>query len=302
MTGDPLGPPLRAVVERFGLRADKRLGQHFLFDQNLLQRIVMVAGDLSGRTVLEVGPGPGGLTRALLATSAAQVIAIERDPRCLLALRELVEQAAGRLQLIEADALEVDLADLATGRLSVVANLPYNIGTPLLVRWLDRLDHLERLTLMFQREVAARIVAPPGSRVYGRLSVLVQWLCEARSLMHLPARSFVPPPKVASSLIQVTPRPQPLWPADKRLLERVLAAAFQQRRKMLRASLRSLTDQPEALLEAADVPPTARAEQIDVAGFCRLACSYQALGGGAIPCGSSGTGARSRSAPAGGGA
>lgn len=301
MAEDPRGPPLRVVVERFGLRADKRLGQHFLFDQNLLQRIVMVAGDLSGRTVLEVGPGPGGLTRALLATPAARVIAIERDARCLLALRELAEQAAGRLQLIEADALDVDLADLAADRLTVVANLPYNIGTALLVRWLDRLDRLERLTLMFQREVAARIVAPPGSRVYGRLSVLVQWLCEARCLMHLPARSFVPPPKVASSLIQLTPRPQPLWPADKGLLERVLAAAFQQRRKMLRASLRSLTDQPEALLEAADVPPTARAEQVDVAGFCRLARSYQLLGG-PRPSGASGTGARSRSAPAGGAA
>jgi 16S rRNA (adenine1518-N6/adenine1519-N6)-dimethyltransferase len=302
MTQDPLGPPLRAVVERFGLRADKRLGQHFLFDQNLLQRIVIAAGDLSGRTVLEVGPGPGGLTRALLATPAARVIAIERDPRCLLALRELVVQAAGRLQLIEADALDVDPGDLAADQLTVVANLPYNIGTPLLLRWLDRLDRLERLTLMFQREVAARIVAPPGNRVYGRLSVLVQWLCEARCLMHLPARSFVPPPKVASSLVQLTPRPQPLWPADKTLLERVLAAAFQQRRKMLRASLRSLTDQPEALLEAADVTPTARAEQIDVAGFCRLARSYQALGGCATPAGASGTGARSRSAPAGGGA
>jgi 16S rRNA (adenine1518-N6/adenine1519-N6)-dimethyltransferase len=302
MSEDPLGPPLRAVVERFGLRADKRLGQHFLFDQNLLRRIVTVAGDLSGRTVLEVGPGPGGLTRALLATPAARVIAIERDPRCLLALRELADQAAGRLQLIEADALDVDLADLTADRLSVVANLPYNIGTPLLLRWLDRLDRLERLTLMFQREVAARIVAPPGSRVYGRLSVLVQWLCEARCLMHLPARSFVPPPKVASSLIQLTPRPQPLWPADKIILERVLAAAFQQRRKMLRASLRSLTDQPEALLEAAGVSPTARAEQIDVAGFCRLARSYRELDGGARPSGASGTGARTRSAPAGGGA
>jgi 16S rRNA (adenine1518-N6/adenine1519-N6)-dimethyltransferase len=295
MTEQPPGPPLRAVVERFGLRADKRLGQHFLFDQNLLQRIVAAAGDLSGRTVLEVGPGPGGLTRALLASPAARVIAIERDPRCLLALGELVDHAGGRLQLIAADALDVDPADLAADQvLTVVANLPYNVGTPLLLRWLDRLDRLERLTLMFQREVAARIVAPPGSRVYGRLSVLVQWLCEARCLMHLPASSFVPPPKVASSLVQLTPRPQPLWPAEKALLERVLAAAFQQRRKMLRASLKSLTEQPEALLEAADVPPTARAEQIDVAGFCRLARSYQALGGGTRPFGASGTGARSR--------
>lgn len=294
MAGPPPGAPaaqdapLRAVIARFGLRADKRLGQHFLLDQNLLQRIAAAAGDLSGRTVLEVGPGPGGLTRALLATPAARVIAIERDPRCLLALRTLAEHAKGRLQLIEADALTVDLAGLYAdlgadlgadpgARLTIVANLPYNVGTTLLVRWLDRIERIERLTLMFQREVAARIVAPPGSRTYGRLSVLVQWLCEARNLMNLPARAFVPPPKVASSLIQLTPRPKPLWPADKRALERVLAAAFQQRRKMLRASLKSLVAQPDALLEAAAVEPTARAEQIDVAGFCRLARSFQEL-------------------------
>jgi 16S rRNA (adenine1518-N6/adenine1519-N6)-dimethyltransferase len=288
--GEPGGPPLRTVIERFGLRADKRLGQHFLLDTNLLRRIVAAAGDLRGRTVLEIGPGPGGLTRALLASPAARIIAIERDPRCLLALQDLAGAAGGRLQLIEADALAIDLADLSSGRLTVVANLPYNIGTPLLVRWLDRLERLERLTLMFQREVAARIVAPPGSRVYGRLSVLVQWLCEVRSVMHLPARAFVPPPKVASSLIQLTPRPQPLAPADKACLERVLAAAFQQRRKMLRVSLRSLGERPDALLEAAGVPPTARAEQIDVAGFCRLARCWQASGGRVSPAAASGTG------------
>jgi 16S rRNA (adenine1518-N6/adenine1519-N6)-dimethyltransferase len=271
-------PPLRTVIGRFGLSADKRLGQHFLLDANLLRRIVAAAGDLRGRTVLEVGPGPGGLTRALLATPAARVIAIERDRRCLLALKDLAHDAGARLQLIEADALSVDIADLTDGRLSVVANLPYNIGTPLLVRWLDRLERLERLTLMFQREVAARIAAPPGSRVYGRLSVLVQWLCEVRPLMHLPARAFVPPPKVASTLIQLVPRPQPLAPADKACLERVLAAAFGQRRKMLRVSLKSLSERPEALLQDAGVPATARAEEIDVAGFCRLANCWQAAG------------------------
>jgi 16S rRNA (adenine1518-N6/adenine1519-N6)-dimethyltransferase len=271
-----LGPPLRTVIERFGLRADKRLGQHFLLDPNLLRRIVAAAGDLRGRTVVEVGPGPGGLTRALLATPAALIIAIERDPRCLLALRDLAAAADGRLQLIEADALTIDLADLSRGQLAVVANLPYNIGTPLLLRWLGRLEHLERLTLMFQREVAGRIVASPGSRAYGRLSVLAQWLCEVRCVMHLPARAFVPPPKVASSLIQLTPRPQPLAPADRQCLEQVLAAAFQQRRKMLRASLKSLTDRPDALLDAAGIAGTARAEQIGVEGFCRLARCYQA--------------------------
>jgi 16S rRNA (adenine1518-N6/adenine1519-N6)-dimethyltransferase len=285
-----LGPPLRTVIERFGLRADKRLGQHFLLDSNLLRRIVAAAGDLRGRTVVEVGPGPGGLTRALLATPAALVIAIERDPRCLLALQDLAAAADGRLRLIEADALTIDLADLSWGQLAVVANLPYNIGTPLLLRWLGRLDHLERLTLMFQREVAARLAAPPGNRAYGRLSVLAQWLCEVRCVMHLPARAFVPPPKVASSLIQLTPRPQPLAPADRQCLERVLAAAFQQRRKMLRASLKSLTDRPDALLDAASVPATARAEQIDVEGFCRLARCYQASLGRASPVAASGTG------------
>jgi 16S rRNA (adenine1518-N6/adenine1519-N6)-dimethyltransferase len=270
----PVEPPLKAIIERFGLRADKRLGQHFLLDPNLLRRIVAAAGDLEGRTVLEVGPGPGGLTRALLASPAARVIAIERDPRCLRALQGLADAAGDRLQLIEADALAVDLTGLG-GPLTVVANLPYNIATTLLLRWLDQLDRLQRLTMMFQREVGARIVAPPGSRTYGRLSVLVQWLCEAQPLFHLPAKAFVPPPKVASSLIQLTPRATPLAPADKRCLERVLAAAFQQRRKMLRVSLKSLVTQPEALLEAAEVLPTARAEQIDVAGFCRLARCYE---------------------------
>ncbi len=273
----PVEPPLRAIIERFGLRADKRLGQHFLLDPNLLRRIVAAAGDLEGRTVLEVGPGPGGLTRALLASPAARVIAIERDPRCLRALAGLADAAGDRLQLIEADALAVDLADLSSAPLTVVANLPYNIATTLLLRWLGQLDRLQRLTMMFQREVGARIVAPPGSRTYGRLSVLVQWLCEAQPLFHLPAKAFVPPPKVASSLIQLTPRATPLAPADKRCLERVLAAAFQQRRKMLRVSLKSLMAQPEVLLEAAEVLPTARAEQIDVAGFCRLARCYQEL-------------------------
>jgi 16S rRNA (adenine1518-N6/adenine1519-N6)-dimethyltransferase len=269
-------PPLRAVIERFELRADKRLGQHFLLDPNLLRRIAAAAGDLAGRTVVEVGPGPGGLTRALLEAGAGRVVAIERDPRCIAALGELAA-ADGRLRLIEADALALPLADLGTGRVSIVANLPYNIGTALLLTWLDQLERIERMTLMFQREVALRIGAPPGSRVYGRLSVLAQWLCEVRSLMHLPSRAFVPPPKVASSLLQLTPRPQPLAPAPRDALERVLKAAFGQRRKMLRSSLRSLPGRPEDLLAAAGLPATARAEEIDVAGFCRLARSHAAL-------------------------
>jgi 16S rRNA (adenine1518-N6/adenine1519-N6)-dimethyltransferase len=255
-------------------RADKRLGQHFLLDANLLARIAAAAGDLTAQTVLEVGPGPGGLTRALLAAGAARVIAIERDHRFADALQELVADSGGRLHLIEADALAVALAGLAEERLSVVANLPYNIATPLLLGWLDQLDRIEAMTLMLQREVAERLVASPGGRTYGRLSVLAQWLCEVRRLMHLPARAFVPPPRVASTLVRLTPRRPPLAPADKATLERVTAAAFGQRRKMLRSSLRSLTDRPEALLAAAEVPATARAEEIDVAGFCRLARAY----------------------------
>ena len=265
------------MIARFGLRADKRLGQHFLLDPMLLAKIARAAGDLRGRTVLEVGPGPGGLTRALLGAGAARVIAIERDPRCIAALLELAAKVAPRLEVIEADALTFDLADLGGDRIVVVANLPYNIGTALLLRWLDRVDRLDSLTLMFQREVAERLAATPGASAYGRLSVIVQWLCDVRILLHLPGRAFVPPPQVASSLVRLRPHAQPLAPADKPTLERVLAAAFGQRRKMLRASLKSLIPDPGRLLEAAGVPPTARAEEIDVAGFCRLARSYQAL-------------------------
>jgi 16S rRNA (adenine1518-N6/adenine1519-N6)-dimethyltransferase len=282
--------PLRVVIERFQLRADKRLGQHFLLDPQLLARIARAAGDLSGRTVLEVGPGPGGLTRALLAAGAGRVIAIERDPRCVAALRELADLAGGRLEVIEADALTYDLARLGAGRMTVVANLPYNIGTALLLNWLDQIERLETLTLMFQREVAERLAAAPGTGSYGRLSVIVQWLCEVQIVMHLPGRAFVPPPQVASSLVHLRPRAHPLAPADKPALERVLAAAFGQRRKMLRASLKSLTADPGRLLDAAGVPATARAEDIDVEGFCSLARSYQALAAGDAITGSRETG------------
>ncbi len=274
---EPPLAPLRAVLDEFGLRADKRLGQHFLLDTNILARIAAAAGPLAGKTVLEVGPGPGGLTRALLATAAAEVIAIERDPRCIEALAPLVAHAAGRLRLITGDAMRQPLAELAhSGRLVIVANLPYNVGTPLLIGWLDQLEHIEQMVLMFQREVADRLLAGPGSRTYGRLSVLVQWLCQVERIMHLPAAAFVPPPKVASSLLRLRPRPQPLAPADRRALGQVLAAAFNQRRKMLRTSLKALVPAPEPLLAAAAVPPTARAETIDIAGFCRLAQAYQA--------------------------
>ncbi|MEL6961830.1 MAG: 16S rRNA (adenine(1518)-N(6)/adenine(1519)-N(6))-dimethyltransferase RsmA [Pseudomonadota bacterium] len=271
--------PLRDVIRDHNLRAEKRLGQHFLLDTNLLSRIVSLAGDLTGRTVLEIGPGPGGLTRALLASGASHVVAIERDPRCIEALQELVMAFEGQLTLIEADAMEVDLAMIRPEqRLTIVANLPYNVGTALLLRWLDQLVHIESMTLMFQREVADRLIAQPRSKDYGRLSVLVQWLCTTERLLHLPAKAFVPPPKVASSIIGLTPRDEPLEPADKRLLERILAAAFGQRRKMLRTSLKPLIRDPRPLLAAAGLDETARAEELDVESFCHLARQAEADG------------------------
>jgi 16S rRNA (adenine1518-N6/adenine1519-N6)-dimethyltransferase len=227
--------------------------------------------------VLEVGPGPGGLTRALLAAGAARVIAIERDRRCIAALSELAIAASGRLELIEADALQLDVADLDADHIVAVANLPYNIGTPLLLGWLDRIALFDALVLMFQREVAERLAAASGSGAYGRPSVLVQWLCEVEIVMHLPGGAFVPAPQIASTLVRLIPRPQPLAPADKPVLERVLAAAFGQRRKMLRVSLKALRVDPGKLLAEAEVPPTARAEEIDIAAFCRLARSYERL-------------------------
>ena len=256
------------MIERFQLRADKRLGQHFLLDRQLLARIVRTAGDLRGRTVLEVGPGPGGLTRALLDADAGRVIAIERDPRCAAAVAELAA-APGRLEVIEADALRFEVDRLGADHLVAMANLPYNIGTPLLLLWLDRIELFDVMVLMFQREVAERLAAAPGSAAYGRLSVIVQWLCEVRIALHLPGRAFVPPPQVSSSVVQPRVMVRPSSPT-----------AFGQRRKMLRVSLKSLTANPLVLLEAAWVPPTARAEEIDVAGFCRLARSYSALDGG----------------------
>ena len=272
MTYGPELRPLRDVIREHDLRADKRLGQHFLLDTNLLDRIVVTAGDLDGKMVLEVGPGPGGLTRAVLKTGAKRVVAIERDPRCVAALSELVEAAEGRLTLIQADALEADLAELADGqKFAIIANLPYNVGTALLLRWLDQLDHVSSMTLMFQREVADRLLAKPGNRSYGRLSVLIPWLLEIERLINLPAKAFVPPPKVASTVIGLTPRKQPLFEADRKTLERTLAAAFSQRRKMLRSSLKSLLSDPIPVLTAADIDPSARAEQIDIEGFCRLA-------------------------------
>jgi 16S rRNA (adenine1518-N6/adenine1519-N6)-dimethyltransferase len=264
-------PPLRETIARHGLDARKRFGQHFLLDLNLTRRIARAAAPLDDGMVIEVGPGPGGLTRALLLEGAARVVAIEVDPRPLAALAELTAAANGRLTVIEADALTVDLATLGPAPRRVVANLPYNISTPLLVRWLQRADAIADMVLMFQREVVDRLAARPRTKDYGRLSVLAQHVCEVRRLFDVPASAFVPPPKVTSSVARLTP-----WPASQRLadlapLERVTAAAFGQRRKMLRGSLAGLFPDPGATLEGLGLPPTARAEELAVADFVRLA-------------------------------
>ncbi|MBT5107612.1 MAG: 16S rRNA (adenine(1518)-N(6)/adenine(1519)-N(6))-dimethyltransferase RsmA [Rhodospirillaceae bacterium] len=270
-------PPLREVIARHDLAARKGLGQHFLLDLNLTRRIARAAGDLSTGTVFEIGPGPGGLTRALLMEGARRVVAIERDPRCIEALAELVEASEGRLEVIQGDARDVDLATLGAAPRRVVANLPYNVATPLLINWLTHANLYTSLTLMFQREVGDRIVAEPGSRTYGRLSVLANWRCRTERLLTLPARAFTPPPKVESTVVALTPRTPPPLDADIKCLEAVTAAAFGQRRKMLRSALKSLGVDTEALLTRAGVDPTSRAETIDIAGFTALAQGYAAL-------------------------
>ena len=264
-------PPLREVIARHGIAARRSLGQNFILDLNVTRRIARAAAPLDGVNVIEVGPGPGGLTRALLEEGASRVVAIERDRRCLAALGELAAAYAGRLDLVEGDALELDPAALTPAPRKIVANLPYNIATALLLRWLDRIGDYQSLTLMFQREVAERLVAPPRGPAYGRLSVIAQWLTEPKILFDLPPRAFVPAPKVTSSVVLLTPRPAPLAPAEKPALERVTAAAFGQRRKMLRSSLKTLGVPVEPLLAAARIVPTARAEELSVAEFCALA-------------------------------
>ena len=267
-------PPLREVIARHDLRARKALGQNFLLDLNLTARIARAAGNLAGSDVLEIGPGPGGLTRGLLAEGARHVLAIEKDARCLPALAEIADAYPGRLTVLQGDALRIDPLEHLTRPIKVVANLPYNVGTELLVRWLTPPDwppFWESLTLMFQREVAERIVAKPGGKAYGRLALLAQWRCEARIVLTLPREAFTPPPKVASAVVHLTALPEPLFPADAKVLERVVAAAFNQRRKMLRASLRGLDAQIEARLTRLGIPPTARAEEIGLEEFCALA-------------------------------
>jgi 16S rRNA (adenine1518-N6/adenine1519-N6)-dimethyltransferase len=270
-------PPLREVIAEHGLDARKSLGQNFLLDLNLTGRIARAAGDLGQGTVIEVGPGPGGLTRALLSAGARKVIAIERDTRCRGIHAQIAEAYPGRLEVIEADALEVDAAALGEGPLKIVANLPYNVATPLLLRWLRTPRAFECLVLMFQKEVVDRLAAKPGTKEYGRLSVITQWLCDVRPQFEVNPRAFTPPPKVTSTVVRLDPRPEPLAAARMGTLERVTAAAFGQRRKMLRASLKSLGD-AEALCAAAGLDPTARAETVPVEGFAALARAVDAQG------------------------
>ncbi|PXW82888.1 dimethyladenosine transferase [Ruegeria sp. P4] len=269
-------PPLREVIATHQLSARKSLGQNFLLDLNLTAKIARQAGDLTGCDVLEIGPGPGGLTRGLLSEGARKVLAIEKDQRCLPALAEIADAHPGRLEVINGDALEIDPLAHLTPPIRVAANLPYNVGTELLVRWLTPKDwppFWQSLTLMFQREVAERIVAQPGSKAYGRLAILAQWRAEAKIALSLPPGAFTPPPKVSSAVVHLTALPEPRFPADATILGRVVAAAFNQRRKMLRASLKGVSPQIEDHLNAAGIPPTERAEQVSLEGFCALARS-----------------------------
>ncbi|HBK09050.1 MAG TPA: 16S rRNA (adenine(1518)-N(6)/adenine(1519)-N(6))-dimethyltransferase [Acetobacteraceae bacterium] len=261
-------PPLREVIARHGLAARHSLGQHFLLDGNLTDRIVREAGDLAGRHVIEVGPGPGGLTRSLLSTAAHDITAIELDRRAIGAVSELAETANGRLKVIEGDALSVDMASLVPTPRQIIANLPYNVASPLLVGWLRKAASFERLTLMFQQEVAERICAEADTPAYGRLSVLTQWTCDARIVMRLPPGAFTPPPKVWSAVVSLTPHAAQPDPALFARMEALTAAAFGQRRKMLRGSLRALGG--EALLASAGIAPERRAETLSVAEFDRL--------------------------------
>jgi 16S rRNA (adenine1518-N6/adenine1519-N6)-dimethyltransferase len=272
-------PPLKEVIASHGLAARRSLGQHFLLDPRITGRIAAAAGDLSGRTVLEVGPGPGGLTRALLAAGAGPLLAIERDDRCIAALQDLSRAAEGRLVIVPADALAVDEPALARANagaapLTIVANLPYNIATVLILKWLARPADFADIVVMVQKEVAERLTASPRTPDYGRLSVMVQWRAAVETLFDLAPGAFTPPPKVVSTVVRITPRAEPLAPADPKAIEAVARAAFGQRRKMLRSALKSLGRDPGRLLAAAEITPTARAEELSVADFAALARAY----------------------------
>lgn len=284
MTNAPLSdglPPLRDVIKHYDLTAKKALGQNFLLDLNITRKIARACGDLRDQTVVEVGPGPGGLTRALLLEGAGKVVAVERDGRCLPALNEIASAYQDRLEVTHGDALEIDWLSLIgqnEKRATIAANLPYAVASLLLVGWLETEPWppwYQRMVLMFQREVAERIVAAPGSKAYGRLSVLAQWRCETRMAMTLPAEAFTPPPKVDSAVVVFDPRPRPLPQVSVKTLARITQAAFGQRRKMLRASLKQITPLPELLLAKAGIAPEKRPEQLSVGEFATLAAAFE---------------------------
>ena len=267
-------PPLREVIAAHDLIAKRQLGQNFLLDLNLTAKIARSAGDLTACDVLEVGPGPGGLTRGLLVEGARHVVAVEKDPRCIPALEEIAAVYPGRLTVLQGDALDIDTSALLTAPVRVIANLPYNVGTELLIRWLTPAiwpPFWTSLTLMFQREVAERITAKPRTEHYGRLALLVHWRCDARIVLTLPPEAFTPAPKVHSAVVHLTRLEVPRYPADEKTLLRITAQAFGQRRKMLRSSLKGLLPDLEAALESVGIPPTARAEEIGLEAFCALA-------------------------------
>tara|TARA_B110000090_G_scaffold133373_1_gene146784 strand:- start:576 stop:1412 length:837 start_codon:yes stop_codon:yes gene_type:complete len=267
-------PPLHDVISTHSLNAKKSLGQNFLLDLNLTAKIARLAGDLEGYDVLEVGPGPGGLTRGLLASGARRVITLEKDPRCIPALNEIAEVYPGQLDIFNTDALDFDVRSHLTVPIRIVANLPYNVGTELLIRWLTPKDwppFWSTLTLMFQKEVAERIIATPGSKSYGRLAILAQWKSNPKIMMELPPEAFTPPPKVHSAVVHFDALPEPRFPAPAGLLTSTVAMAFNQRRKMLRSSLKSASPNIENVLRDAGIEPTARAEEISLEGFCALA-------------------------------
>ena len=274
-------PPLRDVIQTYDLVAKKALGQNFLLDMNLTAKIARMAGDLTACDVLEVGPGPGGLTRGLLVEGARRVLAIEKDPRCIAALNDIAAVYPNRLSVMNADALAVDVGAALTPPIRIIANLPYNVGTELLIRWLSPAiwpPFWQSLTLMFQKEVAERIVARPKSDHYGRLALLAQWRCDAKIVMHLPPEAFTPAPKVHSAVVHLTRLDAPRFEADFAILQRITAMAFNQRRKMLRSSLKGLHPAIETLLTDCHIPPTARAEEISLEQFCALSRAFAAAG------------------------
>ncbi len=265
-------PTIKEVITKYSINADKKLGQNFLFDLNLTDKIARSAGNLQGKTVIEIGPGPGGLTRSLLAMGAEKVIAIEKDYRCIAALNDYLAPAfPGRLEIIEDDAMKSDVYDKFTSNTKIVANLPYNIATELLFIWLSKARNFESMTLMFQREVAMRIMAKPRTKDYGRVSVKAQWLCDVDHQFDIPPQAFYPPPKVTSTVITITPRKEPLVELSESKLDVLLRAAFNQRRKMLKVSLKQILDDPYTILDKAGIDGTRRPEELSVIELCNLA-------------------------------